>query len=202
MSEKILEALKKLDSSNDNQWTAEGLPQMAIMKLLVGDQSLTREAVEQASPGFCRNPLKVGEPAIVESADASEKGSSGGSGTDPEGESDSAKVSTLEALEIARAHMVEASQRKAEADQAFQQANQALDKCIDACEKAGATETLAVQLKGYFAQQNKTLNERAARKSALQGVNVKDIFAGLVAPIDQAMTRRKSFGAKRPVLLK
>lgn len=54
MSEKILAALRQLDPANDNHWTAEGQPRIDTVKLLAGDQTITRDAITQALPGFVR----------------------------------------------------------------------------------------------------------------------------------------------------
>ncbi len=54
MSEKIVAALGQLDKENPNHWTAEGLPRLDTVKLLAGDQSLTRDAINAAAPGFSR----------------------------------------------------------------------------------------------------------------------------------------------------
>lgn len=58
MTEKIIEALKALDTTNDNHWTTDGLPRLETVKFNAADQSITREQVNQAAPGFTRsNPV-------------------------------------------------------------------------------------------------------------------------------------------------
>jgi hypothetical protein len=54
MAEKIKEALLKLDVSNDNHWTADGLPRIDTVKLLSADPSVTREVINEVLPGFTR----------------------------------------------------------------------------------------------------------------------------------------------------
>lgn len=54
MTNKIVEALLKLDVQNNNHWTADGLPRLDTVKMLAADQSLTREQVAVAAPGFSR----------------------------------------------------------------------------------------------------------------------------------------------------
>lgn len=67
MSDKIIEALSKLDSGNDDHWTSEGLPRLDVMKDLVG-AAVTRAEVTSAVKGFTRaNP-------IVEDLDAETTG--------------------------------------------------------------------------------------------------------------------------------
>lgn len=54
MTNKIVEALLKLDVANDNHWTADGLPRLDTVKMLASDQALTRDSVAAAAPGFSR----------------------------------------------------------------------------------------------------------------------------------------------------
>jgi hypothetical protein len=54
MSNKILDAVRQLDTKNDNHWTADGLPRIETVKMLAGDSSLTRESLEKSAPGFNR----------------------------------------------------------------------------------------------------------------------------------------------------
>lgn len=54
MTNKIVEALLKLDVKNDNHWTADGLPRLDTVKMLASDQALTRDSVAAAAPGFSR----------------------------------------------------------------------------------------------------------------------------------------------------
>lgn len=64
MSEKIINALKSLDTGNDNHWTADGRPRLETVKMLAADQSITREAVDAAAAGFTRaNPVVTGVDA-------------------------------------------------------------------------------------------------------------------------------------------
>jgi hypothetical protein len=50
----IEDALKQLDPKNNDHWTADGLPRIDAVRSLTGDQTIGREAVEKASPGFNR----------------------------------------------------------------------------------------------------------------------------------------------------
>lgn len=54
MSNPIEDALQKLDVNNDNHWTADGLPRIETVRMLAGNQALTRDAIAAAVPGFCR----------------------------------------------------------------------------------------------------------------------------------------------------
>lgn len=51
-TEKLKEALGKLDPANVNHWTAEGLPRLDTLRLLSQTPGISREDVENAAPGF------------------------------------------------------------------------------------------------------------------------------------------------------
>lgn len=62
----IIAALQKLDPSNDNHWTGDGLPRLDTVKLNAGDQSLTREDVTKAWPEFSRSNVTPAPQAPVQ----------------------------------------------------------------------------------------------------------------------------------------
>lgn len=68
MSQKIQEALSKLDVTNDNHWTADGLPRLDTVKMLANESTLTREAVSAAVPGFTRTSAAQGVQAPAPAA--------------------------------------------------------------------------------------------------------------------------------------
>lgn len=55
MKEKIVEALKTLNTSADAQWTQEGLVALNAFKFAMGGEAVTREQLEEAAPGFNRS---------------------------------------------------------------------------------------------------------------------------------------------------
>lgn len=50
----IVEALNKLDPSDDSQWTSEGLPKLDTVRQLVDNSSLIRKDITEAAPEFGR----------------------------------------------------------------------------------------------------------------------------------------------------
>lgn len=54
MSEKIITALKTLDVKTDAQWTQDGQVNLNAFKFVNGGESVTREQLEEAAPGFNR----------------------------------------------------------------------------------------------------------------------------------------------------
>ncbi len=209
---KILEALKKLDPANPNHWTEDGSPRMDTIKFMSGDASLTREQVTAAAPGFSRSaPLTDDAPpadpvtpaAAAVTQVASEIDHAGLEGLAGEGETNAQEQPSLpksdaQALvESTSAALVEASARKAEADQAHAAAVKANDEALDALVKAGGTETLADQLKLYHASQHRALQDRAAKIKALREIPLKDILPSK-SRIDEAMARKTARGGQRP----
>lgn len=63
MTQKIVDALKKLDVKNDNHWTADGLPRLDTVKMLASDQTITRDHVAAAAPGFSRATAETWTPS-------------------------------------------------------------------------------------------------------------------------------------------
>lgn len=55
---KIKDALSRLDTSEDSQWTQGGLPSVDHMKALTGLDDLKREEIGNARPGFSRDNSK------------------------------------------------------------------------------------------------------------------------------------------------
>lgn len=58
----ILDALAKLDPTNDEQWTGAGLPQVAAVALLAGLPTLTRAEIVDAAPAWTRVNLSANPP--------------------------------------------------------------------------------------------------------------------------------------------
>jgi hypothetical protein len=54
----ILAALSKLDATNNNHWTSEGLPRIDTVKFLAGGAEVSRDDITKAAPNFTRtNPV-------------------------------------------------------------------------------------------------------------------------------------------------
>jgi hypothetical protein len=191
MNEKILAALAKLDRTNDNHWTQDHKPRIEAVRFLAGDQSVTREDIEAASPGFSRLPPQNSQ----EKVDASAATVQPSFDADAQTEQD-AQVSTDDEITTAKKRLAVARDRKAEADQEFAAATLAVDKLIEA--GAEPPETISRQIQAYQARQREILEERATKLQALKGVPLKDILPQR-APIDIAFQRKTARGGQRPV---
>lgn len=65
MSERIIAALKALDASNPNHWTAEGLPRLETIRILMGDQTISRADISSCAPAFTRENPVVGDVVVA-----------------------------------------------------------------------------------------------------------------------------------------
>lgn len=59
---KIRAALAQLDPTNDAHWTDDGLPRTGVVQKLASDPNLSRKEIQEANPGFQREPTK---PAVT-----------------------------------------------------------------------------------------------------------------------------------------
>lgn len=81
----ILEALQKLDPTDDTHWTDDGAPRMDALQNLTDDKTLTRAQVNDAAPQFSR-PKAGEEPGVAPPIQAASEGNNGlfDDGMDPE----------------------------------------------------------------------------------------------------------------------
>lgn len=194
MSEKIKEALGKLDIENDEHWTTEGLPRLDVMKDLLNGEAVSRADITAAVKGFSRKTpnLEAEEPENTgsgESADAQ--------ATKPETTKDTTPPATAEdeeseeeqeseperaplgeyngseveqELEDARANFAAAQKR-------FDQAKAAMDVVIRQREKSEEGRNPAQDIKAYQASQAKQRIEAAQRRqvalAAMQSAKAK-----------------------------
>lgn len=61
--EKIRTALQQLDPKNDAHWTDDGLPRTGTVQKLASDATITRKEIQEAQPGFQREPINP-PPAV------------------------------------------------------------------------------------------------------------------------------------------
>ncbi len=61
----LKEALQKLEYGNDEHWTVEGAPALAILNDLVG-RKVTRQEVVDADPSFTRASLAPADPDVAQ----------------------------------------------------------------------------------------------------------------------------------------
>lgn len=192
MKDRLIAALKQLEPVNPNHWTAEGLPRLETIRILVGDQSVTRADLVDVAPAFSRTNQAIGP---VETAPVVTPGSLGISDIVhvedeevlPEGVTDEEELAFLTEeigqLQVARDKLnVLLSEKEARRDQ--------IQMKVDA--KAPANK-LSVQVQSYHERQLELRNARVAARKTLQesGVNLKELAKMTQgAPIDTARQRR------------
>ena len=179
---KILEALSKLDTNNDNHWTADGLPRIETVRMLSGDQGITREQITAEAPDFSRSA------AILP----------GSEGTQPETKTEAAQAEVVDysdAIEKAQAEVGRLTEIKNEVEAALAKATKDLDDLIDLQNAEGPVETTDTAIQGYLASQRAVLEERARRNKVLaeSGVTVRDIqqLIPQMSPLDQALSKKR-----------
>lgn len=211
MKEKIIESVAKLDVANDNHWTADGLPRLDTLRILLMTPSLSREDVESAIPNF-----KRGDVVAQNSAQANETPASSNPPTATE-ETAPASVHAQETaeelpvlnqaltetvvdleglqkeLEDARANMEEASKVLADAQRNYIQAQNEFAYLENEVDKR-IVNTEGSPIQGYLKQQNADLEDRIERQRAIaeSGLTIKDIVTQGRSALDQAFMSRRN----------
>jgi hypothetical protein len=129
MSDKIREALAKLDIDNEGHWTTEGLPRLDIMKEMTGEV-VSRSDITMAAKGFSRKTpnLAIEEPENTEDGSSVE-------GNDTE-QTQTAELTEqedkvdLEGDEAVEAELVAARKNLSEAQSRMNKAIEAMDVVI------------------------------------------------------------------------
>lgn len=212
MSNQIIEALKKLDLANDNHWTADGLPRLDTVKMLASDQTLTRELVEVAAPGFSRAtaltwelPAQASRTTQQTAQPPAEQGSQAPQVQNTQSLPaeftpvvivDEAPAADLEDLEDRLAEqgfrVEEIRQERAKLEQLFHEERQKEDDLRAQVEAARPLNRNSDAISGYLHAQQLRLQERLERQKLLaeSGINFKELTKGLQAPIDAARRRK------------
>lgn len=220
MAQNLVDSLKKLDVKNDNHWTADGLPRLDTVKMLAADQTVTRDQVAAAAPGFSRNSAATWAPVATQQTDqgvtpAEKEIAPVAANAQAEQEvpalvkNEEVKVETedknIDLLKVAfleQTKKVEGlRQAKEKLNSEFEAERQKEDDMRAELEaKNPNLDNTPNAIQGYLAAQQKLLEERAAKKQILRdsGVDFKELQRGLKAPIDTAMSRKNSRGTQRP----
>ena len=176
---KILEALGKLDPANENHWTADGLPRIETVRMLAGDQTISREQITAEAPDFSRTSSTIAPAAEAEKA--------------TEVAEDAVDYSA--AIEKAKAEVGHLTEIRNEVDVALAKATKDLDDLIDLQNAEGPVESNDTAIQGYLASQRAVLEERARRNKVLaeSGVTLQDIqqLIPQVSPLDQSISKKR-----------
>lgn len=218
---KITEALSKLDPSNDNHWTQDGLPRLDTVKILAGDPSLTREAVTAAAPDFNRGtaqgapqggagtPVQGGAaPAPQGAPQAAQPGDDAATlpgAADPElpnlnpaplAEQSYDAEDMAARIAEAKLQLSDAMERLHLAKQEVADAQNALAELEAALQESAPANSNPIA--AYLQSQRKKLEERAARKELIResGIDLGELAKNLKSPLDAAMERRRGRGGR------
>lgn len=215
---KILEALNKLDPQNDNHWTADGQPRLDTLKMFAGEQALTRDAVAEAAPGFCRAALSTWNQQKASAAPAAPapkpapsmpatKTNAPAAPTQVPGPVNTAPAVTAPAAQTAVPAMDEATllklqsakvealrQQIAELTKQMNKEQSQENRLIDAAERSAKKKTDAEEYQEYLKAQARRYEERAVRKGILKEINYAQLKKDLASPLDSAYASRRRKG--------
>lgn len=217
MTEKITQALAKLDVGNDEHWTVDGQPKIEALRLVSGDFLLKRDDVTKAAPNFSRtnpslNPVDQGVvkpipivPQENENATSDAvQGSPGNSASKSESELEGQDETDLEAqLDRARARLDKATSAKHQADQECREAASEVDRLIEAGAKSAQNDSFSDAMKRHLAQQQRIREQRGEQIARVRasGVNLKDLVpqrppieSAIASSVIQARKQRAASG--------
>ena len=198
---KVAEALRKLDVNNDNHWTADGLPRIDTVRMIAGNQALTREMITAEMPEFSRQTASLGASVAVPVApvvldvpvESVEKPTEPVAEVAPPVKED---VRDFEAeILAAQQELHEALVARNEAQRLVEEKQNAMDEVISAQHAYAIQTPVEVAVQGYLASQKELLTERGRRSQVLRekGVTLADIqdLIPQKAPIDIALSRKR-----------
>lgn len=198
---KVAEALRKLDVNNDNHWTADGLPRIDTVRMIAGNQALTREMITAEMPEFSRQTASLGASVAVPVApvvlavpvESVEKSTEPVAEVTPPVKED---VRDFEAeILAAQQELHEALVARNEAQRLVEEKQNAMDEVISAQHAYAIQTPVEVAVQCYLASQKELLTERGRRSQVLRekGVTLADIqdLIPQKAPIDIALSRKR-----------
>lgn len=179
---KILEALGKLDPSNDNHWTNDGLPRIDTVRMLAADPTITRETITAEAPNFSRQTVAAVQPPVTATTKTTES-------------SKEEVVNYDKLISEAQEGVQEILRVRDEVQAELNKRQDKLDALINAKHAAGSGESNDDAIQSYLNSQKGVLTERARRAKVLKesGVTLADIQALIpqAAPIDQALAKKR-----------
>jgi septal ring factor EnvC (AmiA/AmiB activator) len=217
MSSAIIEALKTLDPKNDEHWTGNGDPVIAVVSELIKDPKLKRAQITEAAPEFNRNNLVLpgdkpdtASLPSLESLPKEEQDQVNAILNDdkpfnaPEPDDGATPGPETTELDQARAEVDRLNAEVTEANRAIEAAKQhAAEKTNELAAAEARMHALIPNndnqsaIQAYIAQQNADRAARAASRQAIfQGIDPRTLDPR--SPIDQAFGRKTQRGTQRP----
>lgn len=128
----LAEAIAKLDPSNADHWTEQGLPKLDVIKELTGEH-FSRKEVTEAAPLVTREALLSGADTSIKPADYDRAAESEVKALE---EPKAAAVNAADAMAHAKAALEALSKEKASAEAVFKEAKTKLADITARCDAA------------------------------------------------------------------
>lgn len=187
----ILQALNRLDPSDDSQWTGDGLPRLDVVERLAGRRGIKRQEVTEADAEFTRDTAaaRLREEMERSESEATEAEQAEGSSTEE---------TELEALQK-RLDKARDAHRLAKAELA--NAQRAMDGYITRQAWSQPRQSSTASIQHYLGKQRE-LRDQKVRHQQVVDQKLKeagiDAATSTKSPLDQAMGRKTGFGQQRP----
>jgi len=186
MNANIIEALSKLDVTNDNHWTEHGLPRIETVKFLTGDTSITRDAINAAIPGFNRNNVSltpVVETPLIETRE-----------TNVVIKDIEVEPTLQDQFEAQQEYLEILIQQQSELNKEILEQTYKVHGLATEIQKVSVEKTSQEAIQSYLQSQQGVLQERGARIRMISdsGIKLKELADGLKSPLDVALSRKKA----------
>lgn len=199
MSQKLIEALKKLDPSNDNHWTATGEARLDTVKLFCSDQGVTRESILQVAPSFSRanaqgyTGWKDYTPPAQNFAPNEGQLSTSQNSENKESEVNLEEELGFNNLEALEAQLAQLHKDKADLEHAINALNKLADPLRRKQDLETAKQSNAQVIQDYLNSQKAVLENRGKIITAVKdsGLSLKELSKALKSPIDAALQRKR-----------
>ena len=193
----IKTALPLLDPKNDEHWTQDGLPAIAIVQQIV-QATVTRADVTNADPQFNRAAALAAaqdaeQAAALQAAKSKEAPAPVAEAQEGPSFADlQSKVDEAQALVDAKKKAFEAAQRD------LDRANNVRDQLVMVRDTNIPHDVNQRAIMDFLDGQKKVRAEKAARAKAVLDAGITPEMLRGKSPIDQAMARKRGFGLNRP----
>ena len=212
--EQIVEALRSLDVANHDHWTSDGHPRMDVLQELVGDPSLTRKRVNEASPNFTRSTAD-GLPDAPGLSPATEQGALAAPVLeDPApadddapapADEDPAQEDTSEEEDELTTQLADVDARLAEAQKGMSalqreahELNAARDRLIEERDRQRTPHDDQVERMHFIRSQAELRRARAGERSLVREMELNARGLASSSTLDQSMATRPGHGHGRP----
>jgi len=179
--QQIKEALSLLDPTDNDHWTADGLPKIDVVSSLAEIKGLKRSDITKAAPTFTRENPSFEVHATTEGDT---------SGLTDEDEIIDGLDESETALAEAEAILAKANARAVEAQEKVMAAQKVRDAIMEERSKNIHPHQNQLDIMEFLQSQQRIRQDRFKRAQAVVSMPK--------APIDQAMARKKGFGISRP----